>query len=86
MAYFVLKVEKHYGRAEEVVTQLVEAADRQMVKYKYHKSMKEIGYHDTQHSTHYLENWDMGINADIHSIQEVSRREWEVLGKYLYSW
>jgi hypothetical protein len=65
---------------------LIEAKDRQMVKYHFHRTLKDWGYTDTQWKKHCLESWDRGAMAEIASIHKLKPEEYEILDKFLYHW
>lgn len=85
MAYYLLEVEAHFGEWTEQLTYTIEAPDAQMVKYHFHHTLKDWGFTDTQFGKHCLEQWDNGIMKEIYEIREISRHEFEVLDKHVYS-
>lgn len=86
MNKYLLEVEENAGEPTFVTRHLIEATDEQMVKYHFHRTLKDWGYTDTQFGKHTLENWDQGIMAEIVGIRELEPEEHSVLSKFLYEW
>jgi len=84
---YLLKVEEASGENTFITHHLIKAENRQQVKYHYHRTLKDWGYTDTRdRHTHNLEH-DLGaVRADIYSITELDRHEYDVLSKYVSDW
>mgnify|MGYP000485784125 CR=1 FL=1 len=87
---YLLEVTNKGGEAEVVTKHLIEAENRQKVKYHYHRTQRSCGYTplfrtDDQHK-HTLEG-DFGFVTDIYQIREIeSPAEVAALEQYLPSW
>lgn len=89
MSKFLLYIHEWFPQENEIVSQhVIEAPDRQMVKYWYHRVMRENGYTDAswESGKHFLELWEAGHATDIESITELSDAEYTVLKEYLPAW
>lgn len=86
MNQYVLETRDWFGEQEVSRRFFVEAEDAQMVKYKFHRSLKHGGYADTNFGKHTLENWDLGHTVEIHDIRELDLSEAMVLERYLPEW
>lgn len=83
---YLLEVEESSGESSFITRHLIKAADAQMVKYHYHRTLKSYGYTDTQYGKHTLEMWDQGLTSEIVGIQELGYVEFEILDQYLHHW
>lgn len=87
MAYYLLKVEQLSGEHEFVENHVIEAENEQMVKYHYHRTLKDMGWSDYYNvgGKHLLEGY-RGLGTDILSIRELYQDEYQTLKKYLPQW
>lgn len=85
MAYYILTLEENSGGIEHITHHLIEARDRQMVKYHFHKTLKDWGFRDTEFGKHCLEG-ARGLLSEIQEITEVERYEYEVMEKHIPNW
>lgn len=83
---YLLEVEERSGEDEFITRHLIEAKDKQMVKYHFHRTLKDWGYTDSQWGKHCLECWDRGLMSEIVGITELDAYEYEILDRYLYHW
>jgi hypothetical protein len=84
MSRFLLTLIETSGRHEHVTRHLIEAADRQMVKYHFHRTLKDWGYTDSQYRKHNLEG--DGTSAEIQEIKRLDSMEYKILDKYIGHW
>lgn len=88
---YLLEVANNCGEAEVVTKHLIEAENRQKVKYHYHRTQRSCGYTplfqtDDQHK-HSLEDSYSGLVTDIFQIREIeSPAEVAALEQYITSW
>lgn len=82
---FLLTVLENSGGNEFLTRHLIKADDYQKVKYHYHRTLKDWGWHDTQFGKHVLEG-PHGLHSEIQSIQPLSREEYDIMSKYLTTW
>lgn len=82
---FLLTVEENSGANTFTTKHLVEAKTYQHVKYHFHRTLKDFGYHDTPYDKHCLEGYN-GHLTEIHAIDPIDNFEWEVMNKYLPKW
>lgn len=82
---FLLETIERAGEDEFMTRHLIEAEDRQMVKYHFHHTLKDWGYTDTQFDKHCLEGW-RGLMTEIHSIKRLDPEEYEILDRHLPHW
>lgn len=85
MGYYTLTVEMRIGERVEHQTFIIEAENRQMVKYHFHYTLKDHGFTDTQFGKHCLENWDAGILKEIYEIREIDGHEYEIMNDHMFS-
>lgn len=85
MEKFLLTVNEGVAGQEFLTRHLVEAESYQHVKYHYHRTLKDWGWHDTQFGKHVLEGPN-GLHSEIQSIQPLDDVEYEVMKKYLTTW
>ena len=83
---YLLEVEESSGDQRFTTRHLIEAMDEQMVKYHFHRTLKDFGYNDCQHGKHELESWDLGLAAEIADIRKLDDVEETVLDRYLSYW
>jgi hypothetical protein len=83
---YLLTLEERAGENEFITRHLIEAEDIQMVKYHYHRTLKDWGYTDTAHGKHRLESWNLGLSCEIQNIRPLERQEWGVLREFLPTW
>lgn len=86
MNTYLLETEESSGESKFFTQHLIEAENEQMVKYHFHRTLKDWGYTDSPFEKHCLENWDMGLLAEIVGIRELNPLEAKVLDRYLYHW
>jgi len=85
MSYYVLSLAEYAGMNEYRTNHVVEAEDEQMVKYHYHRTLKQMGYTDTFHNKHCLEGHDQSL-TEIDTIKEISKAEYKFLSEYIPNW
>jgi len=86
MRKFLLTLEEASGKHIHITKQLIEAKDRQMVKYHYHRTLKDFGYSSKYTDPkHELVGPD-GNHTNILRIEPVSYEEYKILKEYLGSW
>ena len=83
--YYLLTLEESGGRHDFMTHHLIEAESRQMVKYHYHRSLKDWGYTGrVWGGKHALGRDDLG--AEIHEIRKLTRAEYRFLDEFLSRW
>lgn len=86
MGHYLMTIELACGEWQEYLTLTIEAQDRQMVKYHFHRTLKDWGFKDCSFGgKHCLELWDMGVAKELYEIKEIDRLEWEILDEHIYS-
>lgn len=85
MGEYLLVLEENSGASEHITRHVIEADDRQMVKYHYHRTLKDWGWHNTQYGKHCLEGAH-GLLSEIREIRELDSTEYRILKKHLPSW
>lgn len=85
MAYYLLILEENSGASEHITRHLIEAQDRQMVKYHFHKTLKDWGWNNTQYGKHCLEG-ARGLLSEIREIRNIERYEYEVMESHVPKW
>lgn len=83
---YLLTLEEMCGDNGFMTRHLIEAEDRQMVKYHFHRTLKDWGYTDSQYQKHCLESWDLGLSAEIYEIRKLKPEEYNILNKFLSHW
>jgi len=88
MAHYLLTVEEQTSKNVFYTNHIVEAENEQMVKYHYHRTMKDGLYQDSAYSgnKHLLKSFDGGLMADIYEIKELSDQEQSILSRHLPEW
>lgn len=82
---YLLELVEKSGSDEFMSRHLIEAEDRQMVKYHFHRTLKDAGYRNGWgNDKHHLTRDH--ISAEIYNIIELSPVEVDVLGRYLSNW
>ena len=82
---YLLEVVESAGEDEFMTRHLIEVEDRQMVKYHFHRTLKDWGYSDTQWDKHCLQGY-RGLHSEIYSIKSLAPEEYDVLDQYLPHW
>jgi len=83
---YLMRLVEGYGEFENYTYHLIEAANEQMVKYHYHHTMKDWGYHDADWGDkHSLDSWDSG-HAELDLISELTQEEHRILDKFVTEW
>lgn len=86
MPNFLLRLIEGFGEFENYTYHLIEAEDKQMVKYHYHHTLKDWGYRNADWGDkHSLDTWDHGW-AELDSIYELDNVEHHVLQEYITEW
>jgi hypothetical protein len=87
---YLLEVTNNSGGAEVVTKHLIDAENRQKVKYHYHRTQRSCGYTDVfgdDQYKHTLENAHSGLVTEIFRIREIeSPAEIAALEQYLPNW
>ena len=81
---YLLELEENVRDDSFVTRHLIIADSAQMVKYHFHKTLKDWGYRDTTYDKHYLTRDRLG--AEILSIRPLKPHEFEVLDEYINRW
>jgi len=63
----------------------IEAEDRQMAKYWFHRTLHEWGWTKTQFGKHTLEGPN-GLHTKLEEVRSLDTDEYEVLGDLLSEW
>jgi hypothetical protein len=84
MGRYLLTIVEAVGNNEFVTNHVLEAESRQMVKYHFHRTLKNHGYTDSAYGKHTLRRGR--LDAEIHKIQEIDGLEWDVLENYTHRW
>jgi len=82
---YLLTLEESGGRHDFMTRHLIEAENRQKVKYHYHRTLKDRGYNSAPWGgKHALRRNDLA--SDIYEIRELTRAEYGFLDEFLYHW
>jgi len=88
MGRYLLTLLETSGDGHEHTTRhLIEADTEQMVKYHYHRTLKDMGWSDAHRwgDKHTLEGY-RGICTELMGINELDYHEWDVMERYLSKW
>lgn len=86
MGRYLLRLVEGHGEFENYTYHLIEAEDEQMVKYHYHRTLKNWGYRPADWGgKHALDGREMGA-AEIDRIFSLSPAEYEVMDNYVTEW
>lgn len=87
MGEFLLTLKEQSGGNDFITNHIIEAEDRQMVKYHYHRTLKDSVWHDTHATTdkHSLMGPKQMISS-IRGIRELSDVEAYALDKHVHTW
>lgn len=86
MVHYLMRLVEGFGEFENYTYHLIDARDEQMVKYHYHHTMKDWGYHNADWGNkHSLDSWDSG-HAKLDRISELNNMEYGVLREYITNW
>lgn len=87
MGRYLLTLLESSGEHEHTTRHLIEAENEQMVKYHYHRTLKDYGYSDTYGygDKHTLKGY-RGIVSELMGIEELDYHEWDVMNRYLSKW
>lgn len=85
MPEYLLVLEENSGASEHITRHVIEANDKQMVKYHFHRTLKDWGFHDTQFGKHCLEG-HRGLLSEIREVRRLDRHEYNILKKHLPTW
>lgn len=85
MPEYLLVVEENSGGIEHFTRHVIEADDRQMVKYHFHRTLKDMGYTDTSYGKHCLKG-ARGLLNNIQEIRRLDRHEYNILEDHLPTW
>lgn len=86
MNHYLLKVEQNVGENHFVESHPIEAEDEQKVKYHYHRTLKDFGWHDTRLGGKHLLQGPNDVMSDILSIRPIKREDYLLMRKYLSTW
>lgn len=85
MSYYLLTLEEGSRDNYHQTKHLIEAENPQMVKYHFHRSLKDWGYtdypSDKKHRLHREEGF-----AEIKTITELDHSDYHTLNKYIDKW
>jgi hypothetical protein len=82
---YLLTVLESVGGNEFLTRHLIKTEDYQKVKYHYHRTLKDWGWHDTPFDKHCLEG-PHGLHSEIHAIEPLAPEEYEIMREYLGEW
>jgi hypothetical protein len=87
MGRYLLTLLETSGGHEHTTRHLIEADTEQMVKYHYHRTLKDMGWSDAHRwgDKHTLEGY-RGICTELMGINELDYHEWDVMERYLSKW
>jgi hypothetical protein len=86
MGRYLLTLLETSGGHEHTTCHLVEADNAQMVKYYYHRTLKDMGWSDALYGDkHTLEGY-RGIFTELIEINELDYHEWDVMERYVSKW
>jgi hypothetical protein len=83
--HYLLTLKESSGRHDFVTRHLIESEDRQKVKYHYHRTLKNCGYHSASWGGKHALRRDE-LATDIHKITELTRAEYGFLKEFLTNW
>jgi hypothetical protein len=87
MSYWLLTLREQSGGMEHHTKHLVEASDRQQVKYEYHRAVeRDYNVQTDPNDKHRLVDYDRGYSVNIESIESLSDAEYAVMSGYLNDW
>ncbi len=82
---YVMVLEESVGGNNFTVQHIIEAEDEQKVKYHFHRTLKDYGFHDTQFDKHCLQGHN-GLLTELINVRPLGNIEHQVLEKFLPSW
>jgi hypothetical protein len=85
MSGYLLEISEDAELDDKRTQYTIEANDKQMVKYHFHRTLKDVGYTDTQYGKHCVK----GVNEkliEIHDIQSLTEAEYKFLSVYMPEW
>ena len=85
MPEYLLTFEESAGGQTFITRHTIEAEDRQMAKYWFHRILHEWGWKKTPFGKHCLEAPN-GIHTELQEVRSLDSDEYEVLNKHLSSW
>lgn len=86
MGYYLMKIEEMKGKESFLTNHVIEAEDRQMAKYHYHRTLKDRGYcRSWSDHKHVLEGVS-GTFTELVGIEELDATEWYILKKHIPKW
>ena len=85
MPEYLLTFEENAGGQTFITRHTIEAEDRQMAKYWFHRILHEWGYTKTPFGKHCLEGPN-GLHTELQEVRSLDSDEYEVLNKHLSSW
>ena len=88
MENYLLKVDEGAGNNSFTTNHLITAKDRQMVKYHFHRTLKDGVYTDSQYDDnkhHLISKWS-STTAEIASIEKLTQTEANILSKFINYW
>jgi len=87
MGRYLLTLLETSGEHEHTTRHLIEADNAQMVKYHYHRTLKDMGWSDAYRygDKHTLEGY-RGLCTELMGIDELDYHEWDVMERYLSKW
>lgn len=83
--HYLLEVAKGANGYEFVTRHLIEAEDRQKVKYHYHRTLKKCGYSDASWGDKHDLQRD-ALSAELFGIKELTNAEYQFLKEFLVKW
>jgi hypothetical protein len=87
MGEFLLTLKEQSGGNDFITNHIIEAEDRQMVKYHYHRTLKDGGWADTdQYRDKHALYGPKQMVTELRNIRELSDVESYALKKHLHTW
>jgi len=82
---YVMVLEESTAGNNFTVRHIIEAENRQKVKYHFHRTLKDFGYSDTEFCKHCLQGHN-GLVAELVDIRPLDNIEHQVLEKFIPKW
>jgi hypothetical protein len=83
--HYLLTLEESGGQHDFMTRHLIEAEDRQKVKYHYHRTLKDWGYTSAPWGGKHALRRD-NLAANIYEIRKLTPAEYGFLNEFLYNW
>lgn len=83
--YLIETLEVEGAGNEHLTHHVITADNRQMVKYHFHRTLKDWGYTDSQFDKHCLKSANH-LFTELVGIKPLSSLEYDVMSDYLPTW